>query len=140
MFSGSQKIYKSKFNQTSGSNFSEVRKKVNLIFKQIKSKTKRRPYVKSAYFNKSKIFVSQFFSHTFEKNWRDATRRLKLFECGIDLIKNNKVNPSSKDDPNNPGFILHRFTGLTKQNELFYVQVKENKKSGEKFLLSIFPE
>ena len=88
MFGGSPKIYKSKFNQIGGSNFSEVSKKVNLIFKQIKSKTKRRPYVKSLYFNKSKIFISQFFSHTFEKNWRDATRRLKLFECGIDLIKN----------------------------------------------------
>jgi hypothetical protein len=134
------KIYKSKFGQIGGSNFSEVNKKANFLFKQIKSRSKRRPYVRSAYFRNSKIFISQFFSHTFEKNWRDATRRLKLFECAIDLIRNNKFDPSSKDDPNNPAVILHRFAGSTKNGEKFFVQIKEDKKSGEKIFLSVFPE
>ncbi|HEY4480074.1 MAG TPA: hypothetical protein VJB58_01220 [Candidatus Paceibacterota bacterium] len=138
MNKNSREIFRSKFNQIAGSNFSEVSRKANSIFKQIKSKSKRRPYVRSAYFNKDKVFISQFLSHTFEKNWRDATRRLKLFECAIDLIKNNHTNPVSKDDSNDTQFILHRFSGLTKQRELFYVQIKENKKTGEKIFLSAF--
>ncbi|MDP2910385.1 MAG: hypothetical protein Q8N58_01175 [bacterium] len=59
---------------------------------------------------------------------------------GSPKIYKSKFNPTSRDDINNPSFVLHRFTGLTKQGELFHVQIKENKKSGEKMLLSIFPE
>ena len=134
------KIYQSKCKQLSGTNFSEVSRHADLIFREIKSRTKRRPHVRSAYFNKSKIFIGPFFSHTHEKNWRDAVRRLKFFPCAIDLIKNSRFEPLSKQDPNNPDALLHRFGGATKQKELFYVQIKENKKSGEKILLSVFPE
>ena len=36
--------------------------------------------------------------------------------------------------------ILHRFAGLTKNRELFYVQIKEDKRSGRKYFMSCFPE
>jgi len=36
--------------------------------------------------------------------------------------------------------MLHRFAGLTKEKELFYVQVKKEKKSGKKYFMSCFPE
>lgn len=134
------RIYQSKCKKLSGTDFSEVSKKAALVFKEIKSRTKRRPYVRSAYFKKSKIFIGPFFSHTHEKNWRDAVRRLKLFACAVDLIKSSRYEPTSKQDPNDPNVILHRFAGATAQKELFYVQIKEDKRSGEKILLSVFPE
>jgi len=46
--------YFAKVNKLSGTNYAEVKKNADIIFKQIKSKTKRRPYVRSAYFNKLK--------------------------------------------------------------------------------------
>jgi hypothetical protein len=48
-------FYQTKTNKLPGSNYSEVKSRAYLIFKQIKSKTKRKPYIKSAYFNKQKI-------------------------------------------------------------------------------------
>lgn len=66
-------------------------------------------------------------------------RRMKFFGCGIDLIKNSKVKPTSKENPNKPEEILHRFTGITGNSEQFVVQIKEDKKSSQKFLISIFP-
>lgn len=133
------RIYQSKCRKLSGTNFSEVVKEADRIFRVIKSTTKRRPYVRSAYFNKSKIFIGSFFRHTHEKNWRDAVRRMKLFPCAIDLIKNSRHESTSKQDPNNPNVILHRFAGSTAQKELFYVQIKEDKRFDEKNLLSVFP-
>jgi hypothetical protein len=74
------------------------------------------------------------------QNFRDKIRRIKYFPCAIELIRKSKLNPSSKQNPNKPTEILHRFAGTTKENDLFYVQIKEDKKTGEKWLMSVFPE
>jgi len=55
--------YPTKIKKLPGTSYSEVRKSANDLFKQIKSKTKRRPYVKSAYFHKQKIFFDFFWVH-----------------------------------------------------------------------------
>lgn len=133
-------IYESRYEKLGGTSFSEVTKRAHVVLKEMRPKTRRRLYVRSTYFKKSKIFIGPFFAHTHEKNWRDAVRRMKLLPCAIDLIKNSNYELLSKQDPNNPHTILHRFAGATRQKELFYVQVKEDKRSGEKLLLSIFPE
>ena len=44
-----------------------------------------------------------------------------------------------KQITNKSGEILHRFAGSTKEKELFFVQIKEDKKTGQKYLISIFP-
>ncbi|MBL7053228.1 MAG: hypothetical protein ISS02_01000 [Candidatus Portnoybacteria bacterium] len=41
---------------------------------------------------------------------------------------NKKNNPSSKENPNKKTEIFHRFAGITKDKELFYVQIKEEKR------------
>jgi hypothetical protein len=121
--------------------FHEVRKKAFNIYTKIKSRSKRRPYIRSAYFEKDKIFLSVFWQHLFDKqNWQDRMRRLKYFAAAIELIKNTKFDPKSKDNPNKTNEILHRFTGITKEKEVFYVQIKENKRTGQKYLISIFPD
>ena len=94
----------------------------------------------SLYFKKGKVFLGLFWEHLNQKNWRDRLRRLKFFPCAVDLIRNSKFEPSSKQNPNNPSELLHRFTGVSKDGELFYAQIKEDKKSDQKWFLSVFPD
>lgn len=75
-----------------------------------------------------------------QKSWGDRARRLKLFACALDLLRHTTFIPTSKENPNKKHEILHRFCGTTRDNEPFFVQVRENKQSGQKTLMSIFPE
>jgi len=134
------KAYQTKTAKLIGTDFHEVHQKVIAFFKPIKSRTKRKPYVRSAYFKKDKVFLDLFWAHLFEKqNWRDRTRRLKFFPAAIELIRYSKAAPTSKENPNRNSEILHRFAGITCEHDLFYVQIKENKKTGAKWLISVFP-
>lgn len=133
------KVYKTKIKALAGTNYKEISKKAIGLYRQIKKKTKRRPYVRSAYFDKDKIFLGLFWSHLYDKNYWDQTRRMKFFGCGIDLISNSRFQPTSKENPNKLEEILHRFAGITANGEQFFVQIKEDKKSGQKMLISIFP-
>ena len=135
------KIYKVKTAKLGGSDFHEVYRKAFDLQKQINRKTKRRPYVRSAYFKKSKIFLGLFWEHLFKKeNWRDRSRRLKYFPCALELIKNSRIDPISKENPNKHSETLHRFAGSTRSNNLFFVQIKEDKRTGQKWLISVFPK
>jgi hypothetical protein len=133
------KVYHTNTAKLAGSNVHEVGQKALAVYKQIKNRTKRRPYVRSAYFKKEKVFLDLFWSHLYEKNWRDRVRRLRLFAAAIELIMHSRYEPVSKDNPNKASEILHRFAGMTKENDLFYVQIKENKKTGTKRLISAYP-
>jgi len=133
-------IYRTKIKKLPGTHWYQVIEKAFGQYKKIKHKTKRRPYIRSAYFKKEKIFLELFWNHLYEKtNLRDKTRRLKFFPCAIDLIENDKYEPTSKENPNRRDEILHRFIGSTPNDEVFFVQIKEEKKSGQKWLVSIFP-
>lgn len=133
------KYYKTKTRPFTGTSYKEIRKKAFGFYREIKSKSKRKPYVRSAYFKKEKIFLDIFWSHLHEKNYWDQMRRMKFFACGIELIQKSRQEPVSKENPNKSGEILHRFAGATANNELFFVQIKEDKSSSKKFLISIFP-
>jgi hypothetical protein len=134
-------VYKTKVKRLTGTDFQDVRKKAFGLHEQIRKKTKRRPYIRSAYFNREKIFLGLFWDHLFDKqNWRDRVRRLKYFPAGIELIQNTRFDPITKENPNKAGEVLHRFAGITSDNHLFYVQIKEDKRKGQKWLISVFPE
>jgi hypothetical protein len=82
-----------------------------------------------------------FWQHLFDKKiWRDRARRIKYFSAGIDLIQNSRFEPVSKENVDRRSEILHRFTGVTREKEIFFVQIKENKNNDQKFLISIFPK
>lgn len=134
------KVYQTKVKKLTGSDYGEIRFKANALYKQIKSKTRRRTYVRSAYFKKDKVFLDLFWDHLWQKNWRDRVRRLKYYPCALDLIKNSRLEPISKQNPNKENEILHRFAGITPHKELFFVQVKEDKKTDQKLFMSVFPE
>lgn len=129
-----------KANKLSGTNYKELHKKARYIYDQIKKRSKRKPYVRSAYFKKDKIFLDLFWSHLFEKNhFGDFTRRLKFYPCAIELIRHSNLEPASKENVGKRSEILHRFAGITGDSELFYVQIKETKRTGKKWFISVFP-
>lgn len=134
------KVYKTKAKKYPGSDFREVHKKAFGLYSQIKKKSKRRAYLRSAYFKKEKVFLDLFWHHLFEqKNWRDRVRRMKYFGCAVELIQNSRFDPITKKNPNKPSETLYRFYGITAENELFCLQIKEDNKKHQKFLISVFP-
>lgn len=133
-------FYKTKARKLTGTNFHEVRKKAFELYLKIKKHTKRKVHIRSLYFKKDKIFLDIFWGHLFEKrNFADLMRRMKFYPCAIELIQKPTFEPTSKENPNKSSEILHRFAGATPEKELFFVQIKEDKKSGKKFLISVFP-
>ena len=134
------KIYKTKAKKLPGTRYADAYKKAFNHYNQIKRKTKRRPYVRSAYFNKDKVFLELFWRHYHQKNWHDRARRVPYFPCAIELIRHSRFAPTSKENPNDSSKILHRFAGITPDKEVFYVQIKVEKRTGKKWLMSVFPE
>jgi len=132
--------YRTQVKKLTGTDFHEVRKKAFGQYLQIKKRTKRKTYIRSAYFKKDKIFLDLFWSHLFEKkHFADLMRRMKFYPCAIELIQKSNFEPISKENPNKSSEILHRFGGITPDREMFFVQIKEDKKSNKKWLISVFP-
>lgn len=131
--------YQAKTGKLPGTEIKEVNKKALEIYSEIKRRTKRKPYIRSSYFKKQKVFFDFFWKHLAEKKSRKIkTQRLKYFPCALELIKKSRNKPISKENPNRRNEILHRFAGLTRDKELFFVQIKENKKTRRKYFMSVF--
>ena len=133
------KAYQSKLQALAGTDYKEIYPKARAIFQQIKKKTKRRPFIRSAYFAKNKIFLDYFWEHLHQKSAPDRVRRLKYYECALDVIKNSKLEPIIEKNQYKSQEMLYRFGGMTKDKELFIVQIKENTKNDQKFFMSVFP-
>jgi hypothetical protein len=133
--------FKTRISKLSGTTYAEVYKAAYALHRKIEKRSKRRPYIRSLYFKKSKIFLGLFWQHLRDKfGLKEKIRRLKFFPCALELIEKSRLDPISKDNPNKSSELLHRFKGETRQKEVFFVQIKEDKRSGEKFLISVFPE
>lgn len=134
-------IFQAKTKGVPGTNYAEVYKKSFSVYQEICRRTKRRPYVRSAYFNKEKIFLGLFWGHLHSKlNYRDKTRRVKLFPCAIELIERGQCHPIlTKQSLEQPNTILYRFVGKTPDGKLFFVQIKKDMHSNQKWLISAFP-
>lgn len=134
-------VYKTKAKPFAGTSYHEIKKKAFGLFDEIKKKTKRKPYIRSAYFGKQKVFFELFWEHLFRKNFWDQMRRMKFFPCGIELVEKSRFEPTIKDNPNKPSEVLHRFSGISSDGQKFFVQIKASrKKDSTKWLMSIFPE
>ena len=104
------KIYRTKIAKIAGKDFKSVNSRVSEYYKKIKRKSKRRPYLRSAYFKKDKVFLEVLATSFLKENWNRRSE------------------------------ILHRFSGYTLEEDLFHVQIKEDKKTSQKWLVSIFPD
>lgn len=133
------KIYQVKTSKLPGTEFKEVHKKAFRYYQEERRKSKRKPYIRSAFFDKNKISLDLFWAHTFGKNYWDQIRRMRFFPCGLELIKGSRFEPDSKENPNKRNEIFHRFAGITPEKELFFVQIKAVKISSKKWLISVFP-
>jgi len=132
-------IYRTKTAKLAGTDYHEVIRKARRVYKDIASKSKRKPYIRSAYFKKEKVFLDYFWQHLQEKNWRDRRRRLHFYTCALDLIRNSHIAPVTVRNPNRPSEKLYRFSGITKNKEVFVVQVKEDVNRNEKYFISVYP-
>lgn len=121
-----------------GNNYRKIYKNAWQIFINIKKKSKRRPYLRSVYFNKDKIFFDYYWIHLKQKNKNDRLRRLSVFPCALELILKTRLKPESVVNPNNNSEILHKFIGISKNNIKYFVHIKENKKTGAKYFMSCF--
>jgi len=132
--------YQTRAAKLPGTKYKEVYENAQTAFREIKNKTKRRPYVRSSYFRKQKIFFDYFWDHLWRTGgYKERTKRLKYFKAAIEVLERSKNEPASKENPNKKSEILHRFAGLTKNKEPFYVQVKEDKPTGRKYFMFCFP-
>jgi len=133
------KIYKSKYSKLLGTSHDEVLRSARREHNRIRSRTKRQPYVRARYFNKDKVFINIFWNHLVQKHSGEQTRRAKLYLCAIDLIRNTTLDPETIFSSEKTREILHRFLGQTNDGELFCVQIKQDKKTGRKDFMSVFP-
>ncbi|MFH1713420.1 MAG: hypothetical protein ABH896_04555 [Candidatus Jacksonbacteria bacterium] len=131
--------YSTKSRKLHGTSYSEIRVAALILFDQIKKKSQRKAYIRSAYFNKQKVFLDYFWAHLFDKSHSERVQRLKFFAASLELIRYSRNHPISQENPHKKGEILHRFAGLTKDKELFYAQIKESKRNNTKYFMSCFP-
>lgn len=132
--------YKSKYGKLPGTSYEEIAKSARREYHIAQKRTPRRAaYVRSKYFKNDKVFINQFWEHLNQKSKTERQGRLKYFLCALDLIRNTKAAPTSISSNDQPNITLHRFQGLTKNNESFSVQVKENKRTNRKDFMSAFP-
>lgn len=133
-------IFESKYSLLSGKTHKDAIRLARGIYSTIKKRNRRRqPYVRSMYFNGDKVFIALFWDHLAQKKQEEQTRRIRLYECSLELIRNNRFSPTTITDRQNGNILLHRFTGKTKEGQLFNVQIKQSKKSGRKDFISCFP-
>ncbi len=133
-------IFQSSKSKLPGTNGTELYRYANAIYKKIASRTKRRPYIRSKYFKKEKVFLDYFWGHLETKNWNDRVRRLTYYNCAIDLIMNTTSRPEIVSNPNNRSQRFYRFRGKTREGERFAVQIMENINGTEKLFISLYPD
>lgn len=121
-----------------GKSYKSVNKIARSLFHEIERKTKRKPYVRSKYFQKQKVFLSFFWDHLATKRPKDKVRRLKYFDCALEVIRDSSFNPEVTTNPNNKQELLYRFYGQ-KEQSVFLVQIKKDKKNRLEFM-SVFPK
>lgn len=131
--------YKTKVSLLTGTDYREIGRKAHALYNRLASKTKRKPYIRSVYFDKEKIFLDYFWQHLQQKNRADRFRRLKLYACALDTIMHSRIPPIVSRDPNNNSESLYRFTAISQEGITFCVQIKEIGRQRNKHFISVFP-
>jgi hypothetical protein len=109
------------------------------LFRTLQKRRKRRPYVRSAYFKKDKVFFDFFWVHLQTKALSDRARRLRYLPCALELLQESRQEPTTFVDAGEPETIRHQFTGTAGDGSPFAVIIKQERSSGKKYLLSLFP-
>ena len=129
--------YKCKSGLLPGHNYATIIKIARKIFNTVAAQTKRRPYIRSAYFRGEKIFLDNFWPHLLEKNLRDRTRRLLFIQAALELIRHSRKKPILLTKNLLGNVAYYRFLGQASGSS-FVIQIKEDLKRKQKFLMSMF--
>lgn len=132
--------YHSRYDVLHGTSYSEVMHLARKEYATVKKLTKRQPYVRSSYFAKDKVFLALFWEHLAQKHRADRKYRLQYYTCALDLLRHSTLTPATLFSEADKNTMLHRFYGKTKQGLAFCVQVKQDKRTGRKDFISVFPE
>lgn len=132
-------VYKCKSKTLPGTQYAELNRVARKIFHEIEKKTKRQPYIRCPYFDKDKIFIKAFWDHLATKGMRDKARRVKLYSCALELIRENKTSKAEKIFKSKREEI-YRFAGISADERKFSVQIRHDHKTGNKYFTSVFPE
>ena len=132
------KYYQSRCSLLPGSSYAEILDAARKAYKNATNKSRRTPYINSKYkkFKTDKVFLDAFWVHIFQKGRRERSKRLRLYECALDLLRNTQMMPEVIDKYNDK---LYRFFGVARTGEKFCVQVKEEVETGRKHFMSVFP-
>jgi len=131
--------YHTKADKLHGADYSDVEREARRIYNEYVRATKRNPYLRSRYFKREKIFLKLFWTHLFEKQVGDRRRRLRYYPCALELLRNTTYPPETKPNPNGRNESVHRFKGVAPDGDVFIVQVKEDKRTGNKHMISVAP-
>lgn len=123
-----------------GTRYAVLAPQARQILRAIARQTKRQPYVRSAYFNKEKIFFTHFWNHLSQKPPGERARRLRYLPAALEVIQKSRHHPLTVPSTTSRKLLLHRFLGTTKAGDRFYVQIRENRRTKRKELMSIFPD
>ena len=129
--------YRTKAIPIKGTDEKERMQKARSFYRSVVRTARRRPYVRSAYFRKEKIFLGLFWAHLERKNTRDRMRRVRLLPCAIEVLTHSRIRPERRKNPNKPAERLYRFQGIAPDGTTFVVQIVERDKS--KHFISVFP-
>lgn len=131
--------YQTKASLLAGSNYKEIHRNYEKYFRALQSKSKRQPYVRSAYFLKQKIFLNLFWLHIFDKTHNVRAIRLKYLPSAIEVLESSRNDPVTIQNVEAKAELFHRFYGLTREKQKFVVQVKQIKRTGKLYLMSVYP-
>ena len=131
-------VYTSKYPRLPGSSYDEVLKRSRAEYHVVAQSSKRRPYVRSKYFNSSKIFLDVFWTHLMQKHPKERRKRLKFYKAALDLLRHSQINPDTITSAEDQRMLLYRFYGITRDGSYFCVQVKEDIRTKRKDFMSVF--
>lgn len=133
------KVYQCKTQPLIGNRFVGILPQARSVFRVLQKQTKRRPYIRSLYFQKEKVFFDFFWHHLEQKSIVDRVRRLKYLPCALELLRKSRLNPQIFIDSNQKQIIKYRFIGMASESTYFAVIIQENLKKRNKQLISIYP-
>jgi hypothetical protein len=75
--------YQTKLKKLPGTNLGEIYRSSWLAYHEIEKQTKRRPYVRSAYFKKEKVFFDFFWDHLKQEISQRKIQAAQIFQSGL---------------------------------------------------------
>jgi len=134
------KYFQSKYSKLTGSSLEELALAMRRVYKLTVGTSRRKPSINSKckLFKTPRVFLDLYWPHLNQKTPRERFRRMSLYECALDVIRNSHIKPIISKSSDGKA-VYYRFYGITKDRIKFCVQIKEEVKTGQKYFMSAYP-